>query len=190
MKRRCILTCLVAVTLLLAQRYPGGEATPTNYYTDDVAGLGVCIGKGAGALGVYAYLRPVDNVGFEVDAGKRIFLISNQNTGEIDLLWPYMVSGKLQFYFSGRQSHTQFGLELGGVLAEDAGPGGEVAGTLRIRASRSLNLDMNLGLGAFADQKTSTLNYFIKNYGVVPDWYTFSGSPVFAMWGLGLSLSF
>jgi len=172
------------------QKGRAGEAKRTKYYTDDVAGLGVCLGKGAGALGVYGYLRPVDNLGFEVDAGKRIFIVLNQNTGETQIFWPNMATGKVQLYFSGRQSHTQFGLELGGVLAEDAGPGGEVAGILRLRVNRSLNFDMNLGLGAFTDQRTSTYNYFIRKYGVVPDWYTFNGPSVFIMWGLGLGFSF
>jgi len=173
-----------------AQKGRVGEANRTKYYTDDFVGLGVCMGKGAGALGLYAYLRPAENVGLEVDAGKRIFIVLNQNTGETELFWPNMFTGKVQFYFSGRQSHTQFGLELGGVLAEDAGPGGEVAGTLRLRVSRSLNFDMNLGLGTFADQRTSTYNYFIRKYGVIPDWYTFNGPSVFVMWGLGLGFSF
>jgi len=167
-----------------------GEAKPTKYYTDDVAGLGACLGRGAGALGLYGYLRPIDNVGFELDLGKRIFIVMNGYTGETEIFWPTMVTGKVQFFFSGRQSRTQYGLELGGVLAEDAGPGGEVAGTLRLRVGRNLNFDMNLGLGAFTNQETSTYDYFIRQYGVVPDWYTFSGPPVFIMWGLGLGLSF
>jgi hypothetical protein len=160
------------------------------YYTDDIAGLGLCLGKGAGALGIYGYLRPVDNVGFELDLGKRVFIVMNGYTGETEVFWPSMVTGKAQFFFSKRQSHTQFGLELGGIIAEDAGPGVEAAGTLRMRVSRSLNFDMNLGLGAFPSQETSTYDYFIRKYGVVPDWYTFSGPPVFIMWGLGLGLSF
>jgi len=186
--RRFVLLSLVLIAALRAQ--PSRGSQELKFYSDDFGGVGLCLGKGTGALGAYAYLRPVDNLGFEVAVGKRLFIVINQTYGTTEVFWPFMGTGKLQIYFSGRQARTQWGLELGGVMAEDAGPGGEAAGTLRYRLSRNMNFDMNLGIGAFADQEGSTLDYFIRTYGEVPEWYTFSGPPVFLMWGLGLSLSF
>lgn len=183
-----LLVLCAAATAVVAQPYHPDSTRKA--YSDDMFGIGLCLAKGAGALGGYAYLRPVDNFGLEITGGKRLFILLNGNTGEAEILWPYMFTGSAQFYFSGRQARTQFGMELGGVIAEDAGPGGEVAGTLRYRMGRNVNLDMNLGLGAFMHQKESTLEYFVKTYGTVPDWYSFSGPPVFLMWGLGLSIAF
>jgi hypothetical protein len=160
-------------------------------------GMGVCIGKGAGLLGLYGYVRPADHFALEAAIGKRIllFVISDgSTTSDLEVYWPLAGALKAQYFFSGRERRFQPGIEIGAMGAEDMGLGGEVSGVMRLRLGSSLSLDANLGVGFFPDSKNKNIDYLMRVRGRTRTYYENNTEiltpPVMLMWGVGISYIF
>lgn len=184
-----VLGLVLTLAALLAAT-PPSRAQPSSVpevkrFSEGFVGLGACIGKGAGLIGLYGYARPLSFLALEVAAGKRLFLF--QPTGEVFL--PYMVAAKLQVYFSPRQRQSQFGIEAGWLKAEDAGTGAELSGILQYRLTRNVNVDGNFGFGFFSDVEGASREYVTEKTGYTGNYELFT-TPIFLMWGVGLALTF
>lgn len=169
------------------------EAAPTPWALgfDEHAGFGVCIGKGAGLAGFYGYLRPSDPIGLEFELGTRMVGLTLQDYygSHMDFYWPLAGAAKLLIFFQDRSKRYQHGLALGVLMAQDAGVGGSAAYSAHIHLAGHLCLDWELGLGTFPNIQKNLEKYLEQAVG---PGYTFDvqSTPVFLMWGIGLSVAF
>jgi hypothetical protein len=159
-------------------------------------GLGLTLGRGAGLGAAYAWLRPTEVLGIELDYGVQPFVITGG--AEPDTFWPKMVSAKLQIYGDHRRASTQFGVEAAADWAEHAGWSAHGAAIMQFRLGSHFDIDTNLGLGYLLDPnpKKVALTYALKNgLGYVPNESDmnlgFIGPlPLVLIGGIGLSFCF
>ena len=191
MKNKLIILAIFLLLTLVVQNYSYSEDmfNLDNKYSDENVGLGICVGMGSGLFGVYGYARPLDFIAFEAGVGYRLFLVAASDGSSLNIYTPYMFNGKLQFYFTKKQTQLQYGFELDGVDAEDAGKGAAIAGIFQYRLNHNINIDFNLGLGDFFNYKNNVQAYLI-NKGYDPNSIKITYVNVFLMWGGGVSFSF
>src|SRR4030042_3404366 len=116
--RGIICLSLLAVFLALGSPVAGQETeSPSSNEPVEVKypsfGVGACIARGAGLIGIYTYFRPVDVFALDVALGLRILVFSGSS--ETEVFWPLLGSLKGQFYLNKRSARFPSGIELGGV---------------------------------------------------------------------------
>lgn len=190
-----ILIILLFSTLLFSQRKIIPGKPNKNYIerdkkikniSNELFGIGPCVGKGAGLFGGYLYFRLLNKFYFELNGGVRYLHISLPNSSLS--FWPYMFTGKFQLYFSEYHNQQQHGLEFGVIYAEDMGIGNEIAYIFKYRLSNHLFFSINIGIGFFHNNKKS-LYHFLNNKGYKNIYITSYPSNVFYLWGLGINIS-
>jgi len=154
-----------------------------------ILGAGVCIGDGSGLMGGYVKIRPADIIGFQANAGVRLFMIND------DVYFPFAAAAKVQLFFMGRNKRFQIGVEGGGLYTEDQGFGGEVSAVGVLRMGKLLHLDFVLGAGYFPDALNQTYTYGARVSGLsrstLESMELLLGDPSFVIfWGIGLSFNF
>jgi hypothetical protein len=175
-----------------SEPFPGEASSRPPLWNDaESFGIGACLGRGAGLFGAYLYFRPSDQMGLEFDLGARLLTVSVQGLGpsRSNLYWPMGGAAKLQFFFEGRRVRSQTGLAVGLLMAEDAGTGAALTYFSHTHLSRGLCFDAEIGLGTYPSIQSSTQDYLKHTVG--PGYrFEVPSTPIFLMWGLGLSGAF
>jgi hypothetical protein len=169
------------------------EPTPAVAPGPEIAGVGVCLGQGAGLIGAYVKVNPIDHLGFEAAVGKRMFMFLYND--DIEVYWPTAAAVKARYYFFERAHRINLGMEAGGMYAEDLGMGGEVSGVFTFRINRHLHLDASLGAGYMPDAKNKQLDYLVSVRGRTRSYYENNAdvvwnNPFMLFWGIGFAFMF